>query len=81
MATLTLKNVPEDLIRWLKAEALQNRRGLNQEVLVRLKHSVVVRPRNGEQTLGELRKLHQRMVAQPRLTDEFLERAKGAGRP
>ena len=81
MATLTLKNVPEELIKQLKADALQNRRSLNQETLLRLENSTLARPRSGEEAVAELRRLHRRMAGRAPLTDAFLERAKNAGRP
>lgn len=36
MATLTIRNVPEDLHRALKKRAKQNRRSLNQEAIAEL---------------------------------------------
>lgn len=36
MATLTLKNVPDDLYQRLKREAALHRRSLNQEVIAQL---------------------------------------------
>ena len=36
MATLTLKNIPEELHARLKKSAEQNRRSLNSEILIRL---------------------------------------------
>ena len=33
MATLTIKNIPEALVRQLKAQAVRNRRSLNSEVI------------------------------------------------
>lgn len=36
MATLTLKNVPEELIARLKREAAANRRSMNQEAIAQL---------------------------------------------
>ena len=39
MATITLKNVPEDLVAYLKAEAAKSRRSLNQEAIARLEAS------------------------------------------
>jgi plasmid stability protein len=44
MATVTLKNVPEDLVRMLKEEAKENRRSLNQEALARLESSLAGLP-------------------------------------
>ncbi|HEX9667843.1 MAG TPA: Arc family DNA-binding protein [Thermoanaerobaculia bacterium] len=81
MATLTLKNVPHELVERLKDEAKQNRRSLNQETLARLELSLAKRRRSGDETVAALRKLHKKMRGLPLLTDEFLERAKNEGRP
>jgi plasmid stability protein len=42
MATITLKNIPEDLHAQLKQEASANLRSLDQEALWRLQHSFEV---------------------------------------
>lgn len=81
MATLTLKNVPEELVGQLKAEAKQNRRSLNQEALSRLEGSVALRKRSAEETIAALRRLHKRLGSRPILTDALIERAKREGRP
>lgn len=39
MATLTIRNVPDDLYESLKADAARNGRSLNQELLLRLRLS------------------------------------------
>ena len=80
MATLTLKNVPEELVDALKQEAMQNRRSLNQEALSRLERSVERRG-TSEEVVSSLRRLHRRLASLPPLTDRFLDRAKKAGRP
>ena len=36
MATLTHKNVPDDLYKWLKEQAAAHRRSLNQEAIAQL---------------------------------------------
>lgn len=81
MATLTLKNVPHELVERLKDEAKQNRRSLNQETLARLELSLAKRRRSGDETVAALRKLHKKMRGLLPLTDELLERAKNEGRP
>jgi plasmid stability protein len=81
MATVTLKNVPEELVRTLKAEAKQNRRSLNQEATARLESSLGTPRRNGSETVKALRRLHKRLAGLPALTDAFLKRAKTEGRP
>jgi plasmid stability protein len=81
MATLTLKNVPEELVGQLKAEAKQNRRSLNQEALSRLEGSVALRRRSAEEVVADLRRLHRRLGSRPILTDSLLARARREGRP
>ncbi len=81
MATLTLKNVPDQLVKRLEIEARQNRRSLTQETLLRLEGSLEARRRTPEETVAALRQLHQRLAHLPPLTDDFLDRAKREGRP
>ena len=81
MATMTLKNVPEELVERLKLEASENRRSLNQEALSRLERSLGNRKRSGAETVASLRLLHKQFPRSTFLTDRFLERAKNAGRP
>jgi len=81
VATLTLKNVPEELVGQLKAEAKQNRRSLNQEALSRLEGSVALRKRSAEETVAALRRLHRRLSYMKPLSASFIERAKRQGRP
>jgi hypothetical protein len=80
MATVTLKNVPVELVTRLKREARQNRRSLNQEALVRLEASLTLPRRSGTEAVKALRRLHRRMTGLTPLTDAFLERAKNEGR-
>ncbi len=81
MATLTLKNVPEELVVQLKEEAKQNRRSLNQEALSRLEGTIALRRRSAEEVVADLRRLHKRLGSRPILTDALLERARRVGRP
>jgi plasmid stability protein len=80
MATVTLKNVPEELVQMLKGEAKQNRRSLNQEALARLEASLTSPRRSAGDTVKALRRLHKRLAGLPPLTDSFLRRAKDEGR-
>jgi antitoxin FitA len=80
MATVTLKNVPEALVRRLKEEARHNRRSLNQEALLRLESSLTAPGRSGGETVEALRRLHKRLAGLTPLTDAFLSRAKNEGR-
>jgi plasmid stability protein len=81
MATLTLKNVPDTLVRRLKEEARQNRRSLNQETLLRLEGSLGQRSPDVERTIASLERLHATMEHLPPVDDEFIDRAKREGRP
>ena len=80
MATVTLKNVPDDLVRMLKEVAKQNRRSLNQEALARLESSLLAPRRSGADTVRALRRLHTRFAGLPPPNDAFLARAKSEGR-
>jgi hypothetical protein len=80
MASVTLKNVPPELVTLLKREARQNRRSLNQEALARLEASLAGPRRRGPDAVKTLRRLHRRMAGLKPLTDAFLERAKSEGR-
>ena len=80
MATLTLKNVPAELVRRLKEEAKQNRRSLNQETLARLEGSLARRHRDLEETIASLQRLHRTRADLPPVDDDFIDRAKREGR-
>lgn len=43
MATLTIRNVPDELYATLKKQAAESRRSLNQEVIERLRLGIVAR--------------------------------------
>ncbi len=76
MATLTLKNVPEELVEQLKEEAKQNRRSLNQEAIFRLE--VSLRLRHGPARRGGP---EVRLGGMKPLSGSFISRAKRQGRP
>lgn len=76
MATLTLKNVPEELVEQLKGEAKQNRRSLNQEAIFRLEVSLKLRKGTARKGALELR-----LGGMQSLSDAFVTRAKRQGRP
>lgn len=81
MANLTLKGIPDDLYDQLKARAAENRRSLNSEAIVALENAVREgRAGYGPLSLAEIRAFRATLDVPP-LTDEFLERAIGEGRP
>ena len=79
MPTLTLKDVPPEVHRRLKARALRNRRSLNREAIECLRAATRAVPIDPEALLAKARSLRQQVSG--RLTQRDLEAAKRAGRP
>jgi plasmid stability protein len=79
MATLTIKNVPEPLVRRLKARATLHRRSLNREVIACLEALAQAAPVDPDALLARVREV-RRAPAGGRLNDRTLERLKSAGR-
>ena len=80
MATLTIKNVPEPLVRRLKRRAAAHRRSLNLEVISCLETTVQATPVDAETLLARVRALRRTPVG-GRVTDALLARLKAHGRP
>lgn len=80
MASLTIKNVPEVLLRRLRARALLHHRSLNHEVIVCLEAAVQATPVDPDTLLARARAV-RRVPGRTRLTDGALARLKGRGRP
>ncbi len=79
MATITLKNIPEQLYKGLKQRAAQHYRSLNSEVIVCLELAIGSRQVNPEALLTRARILHGRISGQ--LSDGDLSLLKNQGRP
>jgi len=80
MATLTLKNFPDDLYAQLKARAAQHRRSLNREAILCLEEALADLPgRDPSMTLADLRRARARL-RRIRLTDRDLVAARSRGR-
>jgi plasmid stability protein len=82
MATLTLKNVPDELVTRLKAEAARNRRSLNQEAIARLEASARRRASPGatRRMIEEGRALRKELEGRIWATDEEVDGFIDAGR-
>ena len=78
MKSITIKGVPEALLRELKARAKGNHRSLNGEVIAALEY-VVRRDRTATELLAMADAVRE-SVRVPYLTDEELNAAKRAGR-
>ena len=82
MATLTLKNVPDEVYTALTKVAKRNRRSINGEAIVRLERSLENADLDVQSTLERIRKNREEMRKRGVwLTDEFLDYAKNEGRP
>lgn len=79
MATITLKNLPDDLRIRLKERAAQNRRSLNSEVIACLEEMVGPETKDTEQVLKQARAIRKKVGGH--LTEKQLDRYKSIGRP
>ena len=79
MPTLTIKGLPPELYRRLKAQAEAHRRSLNGEIIVCLERSVAAGPGRPETWLEDVEAFRRRVSVQP-LTRRELQGAKIAGR-
>jgi plasmid stability protein len=79
MASLTIKNVPERLVRRLKRQASAHRRSLNLEVIACLEQATQSVPVDPEKLLARIRAIR----VEPRIpvTDRLLAELKAEGRP
>jgi antitoxin FitA len=78
MASITLKNIPENLHERLKSSAERNRRSLNQEALVLLEAQLNTQPASGEALLGLVRETRAKHPF--RTTNAEINRFKRQGR-
>ena len=80
MATITLKNVPDDLYAKLKKSAAIHRRSINGEAITRLQLALATEPRDPKAILAEL-EAFRKSLGNIYVTDEDLNAAKRWGRP
>lgn len=80
MATITVKNIPDELYSRLKAAAESNRRSINGEIISRIERSLTPRRVTTEALLTRIRKLHDGFDGRT-LTVEQIQDARNEGRP
>jgi len=80
MATITVKNIPDELYEQLKLAAKVNRRSINSEIIASIERSVGNRGLNVATLIAEARLLRE-MTAHYTLTDEELDTTIEEGRP
>lgn len=78
MATITLKNLPREVHRRLKARAHKRQRSLNSEAISCLTAAVMTAPIDSEAMLARARQLRSQVKGY--LTDGHVRHAKSAGR-
>lgn len=80
MATMTIKNVPDDLYNELKQRAETNRRSLNNEVILLIERSLRSYRPSPEEIEQNARRLRE-LTAHYHLSNEELNEWKNKGRP
>lgn len=80
MATLTVKNIPDDLYSLLKQRAEMNRRSINSEIIMCIENTIRSSRINPETVLLRARKLREKS-SEYRITEEEFNQAKTTGRP
>jgi plasmid stability protein len=79
MATVTIRNIPDELYERLKSVAEINRRSINSEIIVCIENSVASRRINLDDVLKNARQLRQLTAGHPISNKEF-NQAKAEGR-
>jgi antitoxin FitA len=80
MATMTLKNVPDDLYKELKRSAVRHRRSINSEAIVCLERALQSTSISPEQLIARAANFRAR-VGNLFVTDADLRTARDEGRP
>lgn len=82
VATLTIKNLPDEIYAALTKSAKRNRRSINGEAIVRLEQGLQNVEPDIEATIARIRRNREIMKEKGVwLTDEILDFAKNEGRP
>lgn len=79
MATLTIKNIPDEIYQALKAQAVLHHRSLNSEVIMNLELIVGKKKVDPSAVLAKARKLRAKS-SKIRMTEKKLTAAKNEGR-
>jgi antitoxin FitA len=80
MATLTIKNLPDELYAKLAKTAKRHRRSINSEAIVQLEEGLRSENLSSEALLEQIRQ-NRLTLEGVWLTDELLDEAKNEGRP
>lgn len=80
MATLTIKNVPDNLYQDLKRQAITNHRSINKETIVILEQVIHGTIKSSREILLNARSLRIGENTAIQLTDDIINNAKQQGR-
>lgn len=80
MATVTVKNIPNELYDRLKSVAEINRRSINSEIIMCIENAVISRRIDPDEVLENARQLRQ-LTAEHLISDDAFNKAKTEGRP
>jgi plasmid stability protein len=79
MATMTIKNIPDELYEELKQRAAANRRSVNNEVIVLIERAVQYQVQDPNEVLERVRVLREKLDIY--VTEDEISAAKNEGRP
>lgn len=79
MATMTIKNIPDELYEELKQRAAANRRSVNNEVIVLIERAVQYQVQDPNEVLERVRVLREKLDIY--VTEDEITAAKNEGRP
>ncbi|MCC6488053.1 MAG: Arc family DNA-binding protein [Candidatus Hydrogenedentes bacterium] len=80
MPSITVKSIPAELYERLKQSATENRRSINQEIIIRLERTLLATRVSPEEFLARADALRKQNTLPP-LNDDLLRQAKSEGRP
>jgi plasmid stability protein len=80
MATITVKDIPDDLYEELKKAAASHHRSINREIIHYIEQAVRGREVTVEEILEKARRLRAEVGPLP-ISEEILDEYKNSGRP
>lgn len=79
MATITIKNIPEELYEQIKVQAKNNHRSINKEIISIMERAFAIPPIDVQATLERTRKIRE-LTAHYIIADEEMTKWKKEGR-
>lgn len=80
MPSLTIKNIPPDLLEALRERAAENHRSLNGEVILALRRAVLARSVDPGELIARIEAVKATLDLKP-VSDAFIRKAIREGRP